>query len=176
MTSLRLISENIHRFIPNSDYSEVELRYDKPRAKEAYIFQNDIDGQFLILNKDFDTSSSNINCEYALVHFFMPLDTAFSTGNLYIFGQLSDWQCKKEFMMNYVDSLKGYAAAIYLKQGYYDYQYAFLPDHSRIADVTPIEGNHAETENTYTIYAYYRPNGIYYDQLIGMQSFHAPSN
>jgi len=176
MTSFRLISENIQRFVPNHDYTEIEMHPDKPRGREAYIFQNDIDGQYLILNKDEDSTTSSVTSDYALVHFFLKIDTACTAGNVYIFGQLSDWQCKKQYMMHYVDSLKEYVADLYLKQGYYDYQYAFLADHSKIADVTPIEGNHSETENKYTIYVYNRPNGIYYDQLIGVQSFLAPSN
>ncbi|MGP8214076.1 MAG: DUF5103 domain-containing protein [Bacteroidia bacterium] len=174
MTSLQMISDHIARFIPNYDYPEVQLKEDKPRANDPYITLPDIDGQFLILNKDDDSSSTS--ADYALVHFFMPIDTAITTGNVYIFGQLSDWQCKKEFQCHYVDSLKGYKTDLYLKQGFYDYQYAFLNDHSKVADVTVLEGNHSETENTYSIYVYYRPVGIYYDQLIGIKSFHAPSN
>jgi hypothetical protein len=174
MTSLRLISEHIERFVPNYNYAEVELRPDKPRAKDPYITFPDLDGQYLIETKDAD--SNPINSEYALVHFHMPIDSAFTTGNVYIFGQLSDWQCRKSFRLHYVDSVKEYQADIYLKQGYYDYQYAFLKDHSKVADCTVLEGNHSETENTYTIYTYYRPVGIYYDQLIGVKSFHAPSN
>jgi len=176
MTSFRLISENIQRFVPNHDYTEIEMHPDKPRGREAYIFQNDIDGQYLILNKDEDSTNSATTGDYALVHFLLKIDTACTAGNIYIFGQLSDWQCKKQYMMHYVDSLKEYVADLYLKQGYYDYQYAYLADHSKVADVTPIEGNHSETENKYTIYVYNRPNGIYYDQLIGVQSFQAPSN
>jgi hypothetical protein len=174
MTSLRLISEHIARFVPNYDYAEVDLRPDKSRGKDPYITLPDIDGQYLIQTKDAD--SSTINSEYALVHFHLEMDTAFTTGNVYVFGQLSDWQCRKNFKMDYVDSLKEYQDDIYLKQGYYDYQYVFRPNNSKVADATVLEGNHTETENTYTIYVYYRPIGIYYDQLIGVKSFHAPTN
>lgn len=174
MTSVKMISENIAKLVPNLDYPEIDLKHDKPRTKGQFITIPDIDGQYLIQTKDAD--SSTINSEYAAVHFHLDMDTAFTTGNVYIFGQLSDWRCKREFQMHFIDSLKEYKADVYLKQGYYDYQYAFLPDHSNVADCTVIEGNHSETENTYYILTYYRPVGIYYDQLIGYASFHAPSN
>jgi hypothetical protein len=173
MTTLHLISDQIQRFVPGKE-EEIDLKPDKPRGSLPYITLPDIDGQFYILDKDAD--STPINGEYVRVHFFMPYDSAITTGNVYIFGGLSDWQCKKEFRMHYVDSLNGYAATLYLKQGFYDYQYAYLKDKSTVADVTPFEGNHSETENTYTIYAYYRPPGLYYDELIGIKTFHAPSN
>jgi len=62
-----------------------------------------------------------------------------------------------------------YEALLYLKQGYYDYQYVFLPDGKRIADESIVEGSHFETENKYTILVYYRPVGGRYDQLVGFK-------
>ncbi len=174
LTSVKFISEHMAKLVPNLDYPEVDLKHDKLRTKDQFSTIPDIDGQYLIQTKDAD--SSTINSEYVAVHFHLDMDTAFTTGNVYIFGQISDWQCKRELQMRFVDSLKEYVADVYLKQGYYDYQYAFLPDHSKVADCTVIEGSHSETENTYTIYAYYRPVGIYYDMLIGVTTFHAPSN
>jgi hypothetical protein len=99
-----------------------------------------------------------------------------TTGDLYIFGALTDWQCQPDFQMHYDQVRKGYVGWAYLKQGYYEYQYAYLKKGSTVADLTYIEGNHFETTNTYYIYAYYRFVGLFYDKLIGFATVHAPSN
>jgi len=172
MTTLKYNSDHIEGMIPNPTGEELQLKKDIPRYASPYFTFADIDGQYLIKTKDAD--SSTINSEYVWVHFFMPQDSAFKNGKLYIFGQLSDWQCKPEFEMHYDDMLQAYTAKVYLKQGYYEYEYAFLQKGSSYADVTVIEGNHMETENSYYIMAYYREVGLFYDKMIGYTSFKGP--
>jgi hypothetical protein len=70
--------------------------------------------------------------------------------------------------MTYNFEKKTYEASIFLKQGYYNYAYAFLPNRSATGDLTFIEGNFWQTENEYTIYVYHRQPGDLYDQLIGV--------
>ena len=64
---------------------------------------------------------------------------------------------------------KAYVANLYVKQGYYNYQYVFLPNNQKTGDETVIEGNHFETENEYTIYIYNREPGTIFDKLIGLK-------
>lgn len=173
-TSLKYPTEHIDAFLPSNTGYEIQLKPDVPRPKGDYFTTPDIDGQFLIETKDND--NSNTEADYANIHFYVPLDSEITVGKVYIFGQLSDFECKKEFQMQYDESKKGYVATVYLKQGYYDYEYVLLRNGSNIADASFFEGNHYETQNTYYIYAYYRPFGVYYDKLIGMQSVHAPTN
>ena len=104
------------------------------------------------------------------------MDSEITVGNLYVFGALTDWQCQPDFQLHYDQHKRGYVGTAYLKQGYYEYQYAYLPKGSNIADLTFIEGSHFETTNTYYIYAYYRPLGLFYDKLIGFTTVHAPTN
>src|SRR6202044_1066671 len=136
-------TEHIETMVKNPNFQELQLKKDVPRPAMPYTVDPDIDGQFLILTKDAD--STPISADYVIVHFYVPMDTAFTTGNLYIFGLVSDWQCKKDFMMHYDATQKGYVGTLYLKQGYYDYQYAFLKNDAKVADLTVIEGNHMET-------------------------------
>ena len=63
--------------------------------------------------------------------------------------------------------MSAYECVLQLKQGYYDYEYAVMPDKDNVPDETIIEGSHYETENEYTILVYYRFLGTRYDQLIG---------
>jgi hypothetical protein len=174
ITSMRQITEHVAKLIPGSRFEEVELKAEPARTRTPYYTFTDIDGQLLIETKDADSSTTE--ADYITVHFFLPLDSAFTTGNVYIFGALSDWQCKPTYRMNYDNARGGYSATLFLKQGYYEYDYAFLKDGSKTADVTLLEGNHYETENTYTIFTYYRPLGFFFDKLIGVRSFKAPSN
>ncbi|MBD98356.1 MAG: hypothetical protein CMO34_00800 [Verrucomicrobia bacterium] len=54
-----------------------------------------------------------------------------------------------------------------LKQGYYNYQYVFLPKGSEKGDEAMVEGTHAEAENDYYFFVYHRKIGEIYDRLIG---------
>ena len=70
--------------------------------------------------------------------------------------------------MQFNSQKSSYEASIYLKQGYYNYMYALVQNTTdKVIDVAAIEGDHSATENEYTIYVYHKPNGIFYDKLIG---------
>ncbi len=174
MTSLQYNGDNIATQVRDSLYEDIQLKNDDPRPAAPYSADPDINGQFLILTKDAD--STPISAEYVVVHFFVPLDSEFTTGHLYVFGLLSDWQCRKSFEMHYDSDAGGYKAVLFLKQGYYDYEYAFLPKHGKVAEPGVIEGNHYETENRYYILAYNREVGLTYDKLVGFATVHAPGN
>ncbi len=174
MTSLRYLTQYEAAFVENKTSYEIDLHVDQPRAGLQYYTEADIDGQYLIMDKDDD--STPINSQYVYINFYLPLDSEITTGNLYIFGALTDWKCNPDFQMHYNSGKHRYEGTAYLKQGYYEYQYAYLKKGSGVADCTVIEGNHFETTNTYFIYVYYRPVGGFYDKLIGYTTLHAPSN
>jgi hypothetical protein len=174
MTSLKYLTEHEDAFIENKASYEINLKADVPRTDAQYYTFADIDGQYLILTKDAD--STPISAEYVYVNFYMPMDTEITTGNIYIFGAFTDWKCQPEYEMHYDAHKHAYFGYAYLKQGYYEYEYAYLKKGSTVADLTLIEGNHFETTNTYFLYAYYRPIGYFYDKLIGFSTIHAPSN
>ena len=56
-----------------------------------------------------------------------------------------------------------------LKQGYYEYQYLFVPTNSLKGDVSIIEGSHIATENEYNVRVYYRKPSDLHDTLIGLE-------
>jgi hypothetical protein len=64
-----------------------------------------------------------------------------------------------------------YEKEILLKQGYYNYVFAFLDSKSLQSDIKLVEGNHFVTDNTYTILVYYKSISDYGDLLIGYKSF-----
>ena len=174
MTSLKYLTQNEDAFVPAKSAYEINLKRDDSRAGADYFTFADIGGQFLIQDKDDD--STPINSQYVYINFYLAMDSEITVGNLYVFGALTDWQCQPDFQLHYDQHKHGYVCTAYLKQGYYEYQYAYLPKGSNTADLTFIEGSHFETTNTYYIYAYYRPLVLFYDKLIGFTTVHAPSN
>jgi hypothetical protein len=71
-----------------------------------------------------------------------------------------------------------YQKTLLLKQGYYSYNY-ILRDRNvpyDLDDFTETEGNHFETENSYTILVYYRAPGTLNDQLLGFASINSTQN
>ena len=70
--------------------------------------------------------------------------------------------------MTFNSESKRYQTEIYLKQGYYNYEYILKKyDGENLSRF--IEGTHYETINDYFLYIYYRPLGSDYEQLVGYQ-------
>ena len=70
-------------------------------------------------------------------------------------------------VLQYNEESKYWETALFLKQGYYNYQYVFVPKGSKTIDETYIEGSHWQTGNDYTILIYLQEEGTSYDKLIG---------
>ncbi|HVA98599.1 MAG TPA: DUF5103 domain-containing protein, partial [Bacteroidia bacterium] len=138
----------------SSKHDDVFLTYDEPRNFKRYFVESDINGNYLI--KTHDGTNSDVESEYVNVHFFLPYEAPLTDGNLYVFGALSEWQCPNYCKMIYDYRAHGYKLTMYLKQGYYNYEYVYLKDGTNIADASFIEGTHFDTENDYTIYVYNR--------------------
>jgi hypothetical protein len=60
-----------------------------------------------------------------------------------------------------------YELSMLLKQGYYNYQYVYVPQGAKTADATNIEGSFWETGNEYQIFVYYSDYSARYDRLVG---------
>ena len=153
--------------------NKVQLYADDDRSAKRYSIIPDINGKYTV--KIREKTNSDIEADYVLVHFSLPYDFPLTDGNLYIFGQLSEWTFKEECKMKYDLSDRTYKGDVYLKQGYYDYEYAYVKDGTQKADETYVEGNHFETDNDYTIYVYDKPQGSRYDKLIGAKKFNSRS-
>ncbi len=140
-----------------------------PRNANTYSFNEDINGRFIV--RRLNSSDPATGADYAWMDFFLKTPE-YPEGDVYVFGQLSDWQVRPDCRLTYDTQTKAYRGKILLKQGYYNYQYVFLPHNSRMADETEIEGSHWETTNEYTILVYHREIGIRYDRLIGITRFY----
>jgi hypothetical protein len=166
MKTLKYNTDRMQSLQYTNEGYQVYIMTDLPRNKGNYFYLEDINGRKLIAAND--TRDPYTEGDYAWVHFLLPYNYPLIEGNLYVFGALSDWQFNPGNQMRYNYDIKAYEASILLKQGYYNYEYAFLENHSQVGDVTFIEGSYWETRNEYTVFVYHRQQGETYDRMIGM--------
>ena len=166
--SLLYNSERIKRIDYDKNGYHVYLLDDQRRPFKNYVTDKEINGRKLIKN-EVHAENSDIEADYAWVHFFLPFEVPLSNGQIHILGAVTDWQLNDSSRMNYDLQRRGYEKTLFVKQGYYNYLYVFKDNKTGRADESLIEGNHWETENEYTIWVYFHPSGTQYDRLIAVQ-------
>ena len=164
--NLQVLSMNVRRTVLE-DLWTVYLNPEAKRSKSRYVFWEDINGMFV--PRKLDARNYDTEADYAWVDFYLEAPVPFHDGDVYVWGQLSDWRCDPYFKMKYNYDRNAYEAQILLKQGFYNYMYAIQKDDGSI-DPSPIEGNFWETENQYHVFIYHREIGIRYDRVIGYGS------
>lgn len=167
----KILSENsqqVERVWRDSNLIDhVRLKTDEVRRNRGYFSDQDINGRFLVRSRV--ASDHDLSAEYVKVHFNLKRKSPLVGGNLYIFGGLSDYRCLPSHRLDYDRESKSYQATLYLKQGYYEYLYAFLPDDASHGQFQEIEGSFYETENDYRILVYYRGTSDRADRLVKMK-------
>jgi len=169
--SVTYTTERVIKVEKTDSLFESYLAPDYSRGFKKYLTYQDIDGKFLIENQLSPDDEHHSEADYIWVNFTLMSDKPITEGTVYIFGALSDWSFLPEFRLNYDDSLKCYQKRILLKQGYYNYEYVLLKDNIPAASETELEGDHFETENSYSIFLYFRDITNNYDRLIGYKPF-----
>ncbi|MDP4204956.1 MAG: DUF5103 domain-containing protein [Bacteroidota bacterium] len=167
--SLRFNSEGIAQISYIDHAFHVILLPSAIRANQPYAYSRELNGQYSIAvenKKDPDTEA-----DYVYVDFSLPFAAPFSQGSLHVIGGFSDMQCNESNKMTYNFTAKRYEAGLLLKQGYYNYMYAFWPEGEVKYNTTNLEGSHFETENEYVAFVYHHPISSRYERLIGFQSF-----
>jgi hypothetical protein len=148
-----------------NEYS-VTLLTDLPRRRN-YEMASDINGKYIIKTDDY--FDSNIESEYAWVSFFFKTDIPVPNGTVHLVGNLTQNRLDESSKMTYNYNRKGYETSLLLKQGYYNYLYAYVEEGSLVADIPFFEGNHWETGNDHYIYVYHRETGDKHDRLIAFE-------
>lgn len=172
LINLNISTERIRSSEIRNNRYIVDLLFDPARTFKPYITYQDINGRFLIRSESREDPS--YEGEYAWVNFFVPYEVPFPGGTLFVTGHFNNWLTDKSMSpelgrMEYNYARQGYEARVLLKQGYYDYMYAFVDNKSGKIDFSQIEGNHSETGNQYTILVYNREQGYRYDRLIAVE-------
>ncbi len=149
----------------------IEMLPEERRSYKRYFSKEDINGNFIIHR--YEATEHQIEADYVNVTFVLKYDAPLIDGEMYVFGSFVDNSFKSANKMFYDYNEKAYKCTMYLKQGYYNYNYAYLPTNKSQGEVWLVEGMQWETENNYNIYVYYRDTFNQYDRLIGFTGFNS---
>lgn len=135
------------------------------RSNEAYTYNPDINGAFVINN--LQAQNSHTEAEYVWVHFRLKNFEDIGDGELHLYGGFNNYELDSGTRLKFNETSGYYEAARLFKQGFYNYKYVLLKENGEL-DEGFISGNFDETENLYSILVYYRSPGSRYDRLIGL--------
>ncbi|MDP4284269.1 MAG: DUF5103 domain-containing protein [Bacteroidota bacterium] len=154
----------------NKKSTDIFLRPDGPLSGLRYVYYHDNNGMSII------EAIRGINPfwegDYATVYFsFVPPNgIAYTDKNIYLFGQLTNYNLTDSLKMTFNPEKGKYETHLFMKQGYYDYTYLAV-DKNNPAIRNELDGNYYETENLYTILVYYKSFIGRADELIGVATF-----
>jgi len=169
--SLRFLSFNVRRKYIEGNVKNVLLYSDNTKMNLPYLQTIDFNGKRVIDNRD-GIMKGAIEGDYCSVHFTFISDKL--DRDVYVFGELSDWELRDEFKMEWNENFNQYEATLVLKQAYYNYYYVTPnQEDSKKIDTTFTEGNSSMTENDYYIMSYNKNPFMQYDELLG--TFHCNS-
>ncbi len=166
LSTLRSNADHIVGISFLNHHTHAYVLQDEARPYAAYESRGTINGRCYYRNRDLRNLYSE---DYVFTHFTLKSDFPISEGDVYVFGELTDWQLQKDAKLHYNKEFGFWETELLLKQGVYNYQYVYVPYGSSEIDATYIEGSHYETTNIYYIYIYYQEEGTSYDRLIGYQ-------
>ncbi|MFV0377916.1 MAG: DUF5103 domain-containing protein [Mangrovibacterium sp.] len=149
-------------------YYHVTLLTDELRSNKKYFDYREMNGAFSIESQD-RIEDADTECDYGFVHFTLAMPVPLLGGSVNVFGELTGWNANQSNEMLWNAERNEYELTLFLKQGYYNYEYVYVPKGGAVADAGVIEGNHYDTENEYHIFVYYKSLSGRYDELVGFQ-------
>lgn len=162
----RYNGENVENIKFIRPYFHVTILPDGIRNNKKFMPYKEMNGNFVIESLD-RVTDTDTECDYMFVHFYLPMQSQLVGGSVNVFGALTGWNANKSNEMKWNYESAGYELSLLLKQGYYNYQYVYVPDGAKKADSVNLEGSFFLTENAYEIFAYYRDPSSRYDRLVG---------
>ena len=178
LRSFRLLGDRIRKQENTDSTFILFVKEDLPRMPRQYFYYRDFNGMFI--NETTEPINPMWNADYARVHFSFkpPNGQPYTNGELIIMGELTNYGKDREAVMHFNHENGTYEGELFLKQGYYDYQYALRTYSSGKIEINSnqTEQNTWETENNYMILVYYRQLGGRYDELIGVRQINSQFN
>lgn len=163
--SLRYKADNVRDIYRDNQSVNVLLFQDIPRNTGAFANQFDENGNFFIKNTD--GRDDRTEAEYMGVHFTLNAIPPSQNGDAYVIGRFNNYVLSNENKLIYDESRKQFYGDIMLKQGLYDYEYAWFNKDNSSVETQSFEGSFFQTENTYQIFVYYRRPGARWETLVG---------
>lgn len=175
LRSFRLQTERVGKTDYRKDGTDVFALPDFERGNGRYSYIKDINGMFIpSMLDDYD---QNIEGDYAKVHFVYPSKEPYAGYDLYLFGELTSYECNEGNRLKYNGPLQAYEGELFLKQGFYNYVYGLIDRTTNSPMSTEFtEGNWWETENNYAVLVYFRTIGGRADELVGVLNLNSMTN
>ncbi|WP_425640123.1 DUF5103 domain-containing protein [Algoriphagus yeomjeoni] len=165
---IRANGVNIANMRVETDVIFADGNINKPRPETAYSQYLDLNGQYIVETKDRPGGNPEMESEYMLMTFRLAIEE--TSDPVYLLGALTNWGKAPEAKMEWDPKMGVYVTSLLVKQGWYDYQYAYLRNGE--FETKPFEGSYFETENEYEVLVYFRNLGSRYDQLVGYIYLH----
>ncbi|WP_143307760.1 type IX secretion system plug protein [Chitinophaga vietnamensis] len=176
LRSFRLQTERVQHTEYHASSTDVYAFPEHERADKVYQFIKDINGKYYLAT--LDGYDPNFEGDYATVHFSFASPEPYAGYDMYIFGELTNYECNDMSKLTYNGATRAYEGTLFLKQGYYNYFYGLVdktkPDARFDTELT--EGDYWETENNYTILLYYRALGARSDELVATVTLNSMLN
>ena len=170
LRSFRFESDRILRKDETKTPIDIYVKLDATRVAERYLFWKDLNGWYDVTTTDLVNNWWQTG--YANVHFtYKPENNQPYAGQeIYLMGEFTGNKNTNESKMEYNAEKGVYEKTLLLKQAYYFYNYVTknVQQKNAIATTALTEGNNWETENTYTLFVYYRSFSGRYDELVGV--------
>jgi len=164
--TIRQIRQNVRAIdFMNGIYNAFLLPSDD-REFRQYFYNEDFNGKYAVAMEESD--EPNREADYVRVYFTLPAYNELPGGSVYVSGAFTGWTYGPDNMMRWNDVKRCYEASILLKQGWYNYEYCFVPSGKDQPEGYHFEGSHWETENDYLILTYFHDPTKRYDRLTGL--------
>lgn len=179
LRSFRLKSDRMQDLQAKQDSTFVTVKPDPSRADQVYIYYKDLNGSYTM--ETLESVNPYWQGDYAKVRFsyFPPGNRPYAGKDVHLFGELTNFATSQLSKMDFNNERGAYEKTLFLKQGYYNYNYITLPGNNAAnayPDYTETEGNYWGTENSYVVLVYYRPFGARADELIGFTTLNSVFN
>ena len=173
--SNRMNGENVVSTDFFRPYYHKTLVLDHVRSTRRYFEYREMNGKYIVESQD-RVQNYDIDCDYDFVHFRLGMESILLGGTVNVFGALTNWNANKSNEMTWNFDTSEYELTLLLKQGYYDYEYVYVPDGSMVADSKNLEGSFWQTENEYQIFVYFHDVSSRYDRLVGYTQLNSDVN
>lgn len=172
----RIPGENVLSTDFHRPYYHKTLMADEVRVNKKFFSYEEMNGKYVVESQDPQVQDYGLECDYVFTHFSLPLESILLGGSVNVFGALTGWSANKSNEMTWNFETSQYELTLLLKQGYYNYQYVYVPQGSLVADHKNIEGSFWETENDYQIFVYFKDIASRYYRLVGYRVLNSVEN
>ena len=150
----------------------VLLRPAEDRSRKHFLSETTLNGGMKVNIQN--RNNPRLEADYVWVIFSLPMEQPMLEGSVYIVGALTDWRMDSASRMDYNAEHRAYTKRLLLKQGYYAYQLLVVrgqwPKVDSLRSATaPLEGDHYETPNRYTVCVYQHSPSDRADRLLAVQ-------